>query len=125
MSFPHYIYPSAQQAAEHCGSHILKLLKEKLARASKATLAISGGTTPRPMFEYMAKAPFDWSGVHIFWVDERAVPPDSPLSNYRLAAETLIRPANIPEANVHRIEARIADSPRPSTSRRRSAPENA
>jgi len=107
MSFPHYIYPATQQAAEQCGNYILQILREKLARERKATLAISGGTTPRPMFEYMAKARFDWSGVHIFWVDERAVPPDSPQSNYRLAAETLIRPANIPDENVHRIEAEL------------------
>jgi len=86
------------EAAEACGAHILSLLT-----APNATLALSGGTTPKPMFEYMARAAFDWSHVHIFWVDERAVPPDHEQSNYRLIEEHLIRPARIPPRNVHRI----------------------
>jgi 6-phosphogluconolactonase len=102
-----YIYPTAQQAAEHCGDYILQLLKESLSGESIATLAISGGATPRTMFEHMAKTRFDWSGVHLFWVDERAVPPYDPQSNYRLAEETLIRPAHIPSRNVHRIQAEL------------------
>jgi 6-phosphogluconolactonase len=102
-----YIYPTAQQAAEHCGDYILQLMKESLSGESIATLAISGGITPRTMFEHMAKARFDWSGVHLFWVDERAVPPNDPQSNYRLAEETLIRPAHIPSRNVHRIQAEL------------------
>lgn len=67
-----------------------------IARGPKTTLAISGETPPRPMFDYMAEARFDWSGVHMFSVDERA-----------LAAETLIGPAKIPDANVHRMEAEL------------------
>jgi len=105
MSFHRYVYPTAQEAAEHCGNHILKLLEERLSGESIATLAISGGSTPRPMFEHMAKAPFEWSRVHIFWVDERAVPPNDAQSNHRLAEETLLRPAHIPSRNVHRIDA--------------------
>ena len=107
MSFRRYIYPDAQQAAEHCGDAILELLEETLSGESVATLAISGGSSPRPMFEHMAKVRFDWSRVHIFWVDERAVPPTDPQSNYRLAEETLIRPARIPARNVHRIQAEL------------------
>lgn len=44
-----------------------------------------------------------WDKTHVFWVDERYVPADSPVSNYRLAAETLLTPVGIPEANVHRV----------------------
>jgi 6-phosphogluconolactonase len=107
VSIHRYIYPTPQQAAEHCGDAILQLLKESLSGESTATLAISGGATPRPMFEHMAKARFDWSGVHLFWVDERCVPPTDQQSNYRLAKETLIEPAHIPSRNVHRIEAEL------------------
>ena len=53
----------------------------------------------------MAKAGFDWKHVHLFWVDERAVPPDHEQSNYRMAEEHLIRPAKI--RNVHRIPAEL------------------
>jgi 6-phosphogluconolactonase len=107
MSVQRNIYSGAQSAAEHCGDHILHLLKKSLSGESIATLAISGGTTPRPMFDQMAKAQLDWSGVHLFWVDERAVPPNDAQSNYRLAEDTLIRPAHIPSRNVHRIEAEL------------------
>lgn len=107
MSVRRYIYPTAQEAAEHCGNYILKVLEEKLSGESTATLAVSGGSTPKPMFEHMASARFDWSRVHIFWVDERAVPPTDPQSNYRLAEETLLRAAHIPSRNVHRIEAEL------------------
>jgi 6-phosphogluconolactonase len=67
------------------------------------TFAISGGSTPKLLFADLAKADFDWSKVHIFWVDERCVPPESPESNYRLARETLLEPAKIPDSNIHRI----------------------
>jgi len=101
------VYPTPRDAAEHCGDFILQLLKEALANQPAATLAISGGSTPRPMFEHMAKARFDWSRVHLFWVDERAVPPTDSQSNYRLADETLIRAAQIPGANLHRVQAEL------------------
>ena len=60
------------------------------------------------MFPFLVRAPLDWSRVHIFWVDERAVPPDHPDSNYALADKHLIRPARIPHRNVHRIHAELA-----------------
>jgi 6-phosphogluconolactonase len=59
------------------------------------------------MFEALAKASLDWGQIHLFWVDERAVPPTSPQSNFRLAEEHLIRPAHIPRRNLHRIAAEL------------------
>jgi 6-phosphogluconolactonase len=107
MSLHWYTYADAKQAAEHCGKCILQLLEERLSGESTASIAISGGNTPRLMFEYLARETFDWSSVHIFWVDERAVPPTDIQSNYRLALETLIKPARIPSRNVHRIQAEL------------------
>jgi 6-phosphogluconolactonase len=51
----------------------------------------------------MAKASFDWSKLHIFWVDERCVPPTDSQSNFKLANETLLQPARIPLSNIHRV----------------------
>lgn len=70
-------------------------------------MALSGGSTPKVMFEWMAKQQFDWSQVHIFWVDERAVPPDHEQSNFRMTKAALIDPAGIPAANVHRIQSEL------------------
>jgi 6-phosphogluconolactonase len=94
-------FPDAQAAAEACASHILQLLQSAISGNGHATLAISGGSTPKLMFAAMANARFDWKLVHLFWVDERAVPPDDEQSNYRLAEEHLIRPCKI--RNIHRI----------------------
>ncbi|MEO7144628.1 MAG: 6-phosphogluconolactonase [Bryobacteraceae bacterium] len=119
MSIHRYTYPDPALAAAACAHHILGVLEEALSGESTAALAISGGTTPRLMFQEMTKARFDWDAVHLFWVDERAVPPADPESNYRMAEECLIRPARIPARNVHRIAAEL----RPEIAARRYADE--
>ena len=70
-------------------------------------VAISGGHTPRRFFELLGAAPpaksLPWDKIQLFWVDERYVKPDSPWSNYKLAADTFLAKVDIPEENVHRI----------------------
>jgi 6-phosphogluconolactonase len=99
--------PDAVSAARACALRVLELLNESLSRAHRATLAVSGGSTPKPMFEEMARCEFEWERVHLFWVDERAVPPADSQSNYKLAYESFISPARFPSANVHRIQAEL------------------
>jgi len=69
------------------------------------TVAVSGGTTPRPMFRLLAKDPYvsemPWDKTHIFWVDERCVPYGHTHSNYGATEEDLISRIPIPDANVH------------------------
>jgi 6-phosphogluconolactonase len=96
-------YPTLEEAAESCSRHILSLLETALLGEGEATLALSGGRTPKPLFRYLSQVVFDWSRVHLFWVDERCVPPTDPQSNYGTAEELLIRPRRIPHQNVHRI----------------------
>ncbi len=96
-------FPGAAGAAGACGARILALLKSAIDGGAQPSLAISGGSTPKLMFEYLAEQRFPWDRVHVFWVDERAVPPSDPQSNFKLANETLIEPAGIPAPNVHRI----------------------
>jgi len=101
------IYAAKEEAAQAAGEHILKALQAARNNNRRATLAVSGGSTPRWMFERMAAADFDWEGVHIFWVDERCVPPADPESNYRLAKEALLGPAGIPEQQIHRVRGEL------------------
>lgn len=91
--------PDAAAAAQACASAIADLI----APLPRCAIALSGGSTPRLMFQHLARLPVDWTRVHLFWVDERCVPPDHEQSNYRMALEHLIRPASIPESNVHRV----------------------
>ena len=102
-----YIYEDPQETSAACAIKILSLLEESLAGAPAASLAISGGSTPKLLFGELAKAHFDWSRVHLFWVDERGVPPTDAQSNYKLAKEHLIDAAGIPASNVHRIQAEL------------------
>ena len=99
-------HPDAELAASACGDYILERLTAAVAARGTASLAISGGSTPKLMFDAMAaRRDFDWSNVHLFWVDERPVPPDHEQSNFRLANEHLIAPAGV--VNVHRILAEL------------------
>lgn len=70
-------------------------------------VALSGGATPLPLYALLASADLrsavDWPRVHVFWVDERCVPPNHAASNYRAVRETLLDRVEVPERNVHRI----------------------
>jgi len=76
-------------------------------------VAVSGGHTPKRFFELLGEAPqaksLPWEKIHLFWVDERYVPPDSQWSNYKLAADTFLSKVAIPEWNVHRIPTEYGD----------------
>ena len=71
------------------------------------SVALSGGNTPRRVYELLAEDEFkdqiDWPQVHLFFGDERPVPPDDPASNYGMARTALISRVPIPESNVHPI----------------------
>ncbi|MGA2880498.1 MAG: 6-phosphogluconolactonase [Bryobacteraceae bacterium] len=108
MTAQSFIYENAQAASEACARKIIELLGRALASQSRATLAVSGGTTPKLMFADLAKAKFNWSNVHLFWVDERLVPPTDSQSNYKLAKENFIDPAQFPSGNVHRVYGELA-----------------
>jgi len=103
MSARWHTYADPLSAAQACAQHIVGILEETLAGQDHATLAVSGGTTPKLLFDELVKHPLAWPQVHVFFVDERFVPPTDPESNYKLANERLIIPAKIPARNVHRI----------------------
>ena len=108
MSAQRHSLSNAAAAADACARRITGLLETALAGGDGATLAVSGGSTPRLMFEKLATLRFDWSRVHLFWVDERCVPPSDPASNYKLAKDWLLPGARIPERNIHRILGEIS-----------------
>jgi 6-phosphogluconolactonase len=104
MSVRWHKYADPRGAAEACARHTLGLLTEMLAGQDRASLAVSGGTTPALYFDALAAARFKWDRVHLFFVDERAVPPDHADSNFRLADEHFIKKAKMLPRNVHRIQ---------------------
>jgi 6-phosphogluconolactonase len=99
-----------KQLAEEAASRLGQALREAIAQRGSASIALSGGNTPRPAYERLARqAGIDWSRVSVFFIDERAVPPTHERSNYRLAKESLLDNAPIPAANVHRMRGEAAD----------------
>jgi len=100
-------FPSAFEASQACGNRTLDLLAKAISVRKRATLAISGGTSPKPMFELFANSGFPWEQVHVFWVDERCVPPSDSQSNYRTANETWLAPAKVPAGNIHRVQTEL------------------
>lgn len=74
------------------------------------SIALSGGTTPGPVYEALSRDPHvDWRKIDVFFADERIVPLDDPRSNYRLARETLLDRVEIPPEQVHPMPAEAAD----------------
>jgi 6-phosphogluconolactonase len=73
--------------------------------------ALSGGRTPKALFKLLASPAYanqiDWQKVHIFWGDERLVPPEDAGSNYKMAADTLLNHVPIPKANIHRAKGEL------------------
>ena len=73
------------------------------------SVALSGGNTPRAVYSLLASEhqQLPWDRIHIFFGDERHVPPDHPDSNFRMASESLLSKVPIPENNIHRIRAEL------------------
>jgi len=71
----------------------------------RVAIALSGGSTPRPVYRLLATPPrleaFPWAQVHWFWGDERFVPPDDPASNYRMTREAMLARAPVPADHIH------------------------
>jgi len=73
----------------------------------KITIALSGGSTPKLLFDHLAShysRSMDWSKMHFFWGDERCVPPDHSESNYKMTLDHLLSKIEIPDENVHRVK---------------------
>ncbi len=80
---------------------------DALAARGAFRLSLSGGNTPKPVFEALAKRPLDWGRVVITFGDERCVPPDDEQSNFLMARRTLLDAVPIPAENILRMKGEI------------------
>lgn len=101
------VFPDKSRLVEAAASLVVDRAAEAIAGRGLFTIALAGGSTPRPVYERLASSELagriDWSRVHVFFGDERCVPPDDPQSNYRMASEAVLARVPIPETNIHRI----------------------
>lgn len=99
------VVPDLDALSLRAAELILQAGQDAIEQRGRYMLALSGGRTPRPIFRRLALPPLrdnlDWSRVHVFWTDERCVPPDHPDSNYRLAWDELL--SHVPVEHVYRM----------------------
>ena len=102
-------YPSLEHLSRAAAEYICEIAERAIKERGIFTFVLSGGTTPRLLYEELAREPyadrFAWQHWRLFWGDERCVPSDSPDSNYSLALQTLISKVDVPPSNIHRIPA--------------------
>jgi 6-phosphogluconolactonase len=95
-------------AARRVAAEIRRVLRAR----TECSLALSGGETPRPVYQCLAAELPDresWGRVEVYFADERCVPPDDPASNYRMVRETLLDLLPAAPARVHRMEGERSD----------------
>ncbi len=115
MKMDERIFPDLDALSRAALEELLRVLRDAVAARGRFSVALSGGHTPMKLHVLWAHAErlglrTPWDRIHLFWGDERYVPHDDPLSNYRMARETLIDLVPIPAANVHPM---LADYPQP------------
>lgn len=94
------ILPSKAALIKRSHEFMVSTLQEMIAKQGRATIALSGGSTPKPMYELMVGADIPWEKLFVFWGDERYVPHDHEKSNFRMASEAWLDRVSIPEENI-------------------------
>lgn len=101
------IFPDLASLSGSAAALIADLSRSAAVSRPAFTMAISGGSTPKRLYELFSSGPLrdaiPWAKVHLFWVDERCVPKNHPDSNYKLAFDTFLSRVALPESNIHCI----------------------
>jgi 6-phosphogluconolactonase len=107
------VYPDPATLARAAAELFRSVAAVAVGARGQCSVALSGGSTPRAMFQLLAEPPFreaiDWSRLEVFWGDERCVPPDDERSNYRMADEALLSKVPVPADHVYRIRGEAED----------------
>jgi 6-phosphogluconolactonase len=105
------VLPEPSALADAAARHLVEAGQAAIDARGAFSIALSGGSTPRELHRRLASSPLstqvDWSRVHVFFGDERCVPPDHPDSNYRMASETLLSQVAVPPSQIHRMRGEL------------------
>jgi 6-phosphogluconolactonase len=111
------VLPDANALAQHGAAEFVRRCLSAVGERGRFAVALAGGSTPRGLYSLLARrgalvppGPLPWPRVHLFWGDERHVPPDHADSNYRLAREAWLAQAPVPPENVHRIRGELPEA---------------
>jgi 6-phosphogluconolactonase len=107
------ILADAEAVSRAAAEEFVRLANAAIAARGQFAIALSGGSTPKRLYQLLAEAPFReqvaWDKVEFFWGDERSVPPDHNDSNYHMASEAMLRKLPVPATHIHRMEAERTD----------------
>jgi 6-phosphogluconolactonase len=97
--------------AERAAERFVLLAQDAVRTRGSALICLTGGTTPKQMYTLLATESWQkrvsWERVHVYWTDERHVPPDHQDSNYGMAWDALVMRVPIPPSHVHRIRGEL------------------
>jgi len=109
-----HIYADADALAKAAATELLQQAQRAVSEQGIFTLSLAGGSTPRKLYTLLATDPayreFPWAQTHLFFGDERHVPPSHLDSNYLMVSTTLLSSGLVPAANVHRVRAELPDA---------------
>ncbi|KJH71805.1 6-phosphogluconolactonase [Aliterella atlantica] len=103
------VLPDVEALIERARVVTLEKINTAIAERGVCTIALSGGGTPKPLYEAIAQQKLPWDKIHIFWGDERYVPADDPESNQLMARTAWLDRVDIPASNIHPMPTDKAD----------------
>lgn len=104
------IFKNLETLSRDAANLFVKQAAKAIEDRGRFLTALNGGSTPTQLFELLAakyREKVDWKHVHVFWGDERCVPPEAPGSNYSQARELLLSHVLIPDTNIHRVKGEL------------------
>lgn len=101
------VFQDGESLSRAAAEFIVAAAKQAVAEKGRCAVALSGGSTPKRLYSLLGSQPYretvPWPQVHVFWSDERCVPPDHIASNFKLASDAFLSKIPLPAANIHRI----------------------
>ena len=106
-----HVAPGEKEVTAAAAELFTTAVEQAVATRGVARIAISGGNTPKSVFELLASPEYvervPWSYLQLFWVDERCVPPSDPESNFGMTAQAMLDHIPLPQENVYRMEGEL------------------
>jgi len=107
------IFKDLEKLSRHAANIFVEQAASAIAERDRFLVALNGGNTPTRLFQVLAsdyRDKVNWNKTHIFWGDERCVPPDDPGSSYGQARAALLSHVPIPDSNIHRVDTSLPPS---------------
>jgi 6-phosphogluconolactonase len=95
------VLPDKEQLVERALTLVADKIQAVIEQKGECAIALSGGSTPKPLYQALARLSLPWDKILVFWGDERYVSPDSDESNQKMARQAWLNLVPIPRDNIH------------------------